>query len=434
MEECLAIKPDLAFLWDEAWFGFARFSMLHRRRTAMAAAQYLERRFGDPKYREEYRAFAQDAEGLGPDDPKLLDMRLKPDPDRVRIRVYQTHSTHRSVSALRQGSMMLVRDQDFHLVEDAFHEAYFTHTSTSPNLQVLASLDCARRQMELEGYELVSRATEIAFEIRRRVNDHPLVSKHFSILSPSEMIPAEFRKSGIAEFGTTDWHVLLDAMDDDEVALDPTRLTLFCGRAGFDGTEFKGILADRFDIQLNKTSRNSVLLQVNINNTRSDTAHLLKVLAELSREIDEWLGRASPDETKRHQERVRSLAEDVPDLPNFTRFHEKFRDTPSSRTSEGHMRRAFYMSYRPENCEYLKLHSKELEDRLDNGPDLVAADFVIPYPPGFPIMVPGQVITGETIRFMRELDVKEIHGYKASHGLRLLKPEALARLSTNQSL
>ena len=33
MEECLAIKPDLIFLWDEAWFGFARFSPFHRRRT-----------------------------------------------------------------------------------------------------------------------------------------------------------------------------------------------------------------------------------------------------------------------------------------------------------------------------------------------------------------------------------------------------------------
>ena len=41
MLECLAIKPDLCFLWDEAWFGFARFSPFLRRRTAMGAA------FGD---------------------------------------------------------------------------------------------------------------------------------------------------------------------------------------------------------------------------------------------------------------------------------------------------------------------------------------------------------------------------------------------------
>jgi arginine decarboxylase len=41
-------------------------------------------------------------------------------------------------------------------------------------------------------------------------------------------------------------------------------------------------------------------------------------------------------------------------------------------------------------------------------------------------MVPGQVITEETITFMRKLDVKEIHGFNASKGLELLKPEALA--------
>jgi arginine decarboxylase len=71
----------------------------------------------------------------------------------------------------------------------------------------------------------------------------------------------------------------------------------------------------------------------------------------------------------------------------------------------------------------------EIDRRLKNGPELVSASFVIPYPPGFPIMVPGQVITAETIQFMRKLDVKEIHGYDASQGLKLLRPEALAGLS-----
>ncbi len=42
-------------------------------------------------------------------------------------------------------------------------------------------------------------------------------------------------------------------------------------------------------------------------------------------------------------------------------------------------------------------------------------------------MVPGQVIDAETIDFMRKLDVKEIHGYNASRGLKLLKPSALGK-------
>ena len=48
MEECLAIKPDLIFLWDEAWFGFARFSPFLRPRTAMGAAGEIEAWMQDP--------------------------------------------------------------------------------------------------------------------------------------------------------------------------------------------------------------------------------------------------------------------------------------------------------------------------------------------------------------------------------------------------
>jgi arginine decarboxylase len=125
---------------------------------------------------------------------------------------------------------------------------------------------------------------------------------------------------------------------------------------------------------------------------------------------------------------VKSLMTDVPDLPNFSRFQDRFRDDPAGASNEGHMREAFFMAYDEANCEYLKLASRDIDDRLKNGPDMVSANFVIPYPPGFPIMVPGQVVTQETITFMRKLDVKEIHGYHASMGLELLKPEALAQL------
>ena len=50
MEECLAIKPDLVFLWDEAWFAFAGFHPVYRTRTAMASARALRERLADPEY------------------------------------------------------------------------------------------------------------------------------------------------------------------------------------------------------------------------------------------------------------------------------------------------------------------------------------------------------------------------------------------------
>ena len=428
MEECLAIKPDLIFLWDEAWFGYARWSPFYRRRTAMGAAEVLERKFKDPAYRA---AYMEQAKKLGPDltekDELLLETKLLVNPDKVRLRVYQTNSTHKSMSALRQASMILVKDQDFHTVEEQFHEAVFTHASTSPNLQIIATLDLARRQMELEGYELVNRAIQLALDLRREVNSHPLICKYFRILGAYEMIPAEFRNSGFVDYLSpgSNWARAIKALREDEFALDVTRLTLVCGTAGFDGTQFKNLLAARFDIQLNKTSRNSVLLQTNINNTRSDVAHLIKVLMEISQEIENRLERGGEQEVSAFNASVKSLMEDVPDLPNFSCFHDSFRENPDSLTSEGDMRAGFFGAYREEQCEHLKLASPEIDRRLKEGPALVSANFVIPYPPGFPIMVPGQVITPETIDFMRKLDVKEIHGFSAALGLKLLKPSFL---------
>jgi arginine decarboxylase len=432
MEECLAIKPDLIFLWDEAWFGFARFSPFYRRRTAMGAAAILERKFKDPAYRTAYEAqvkrFGAD---LDPADQTLLETRLVANPDKVRMRVYQTNSTHKSMSSLRQGSMVLVKDQDYHTVEEQFHEAVFTHASTSPNLQIIASLDVARRQMELEGYELVNRSIQLALEVRREVNSHPLISKYFRVLGADELIPAEFRSTGFIDYLSpgANWASAVRTFREDEFALDVTRLTLVCGSAGFDGTQFKNLLAAEYDIQLNKTSRNSVLLQTNINNTRSDIAHLIKVLVEISWGIEKKLEQGGSAAQQAFKARVKSLTEDVPDLPTFSYFHDSFRENPGSVTSEGDMRRAFFAAYREEHCEHLKLFSPEIDKRLKEGPELVSARFVIPYPPGFPIMVPGQVITAETIEFMRKLDVKEIHGFNAALGLKLLEPSFLQTIT-----
>jgi arginine decarboxylase len=428
MEECLAIKPDVVFLWDEAWFGFARWSWLYRPRTAMGARARLRESFSDPAYLERYLAqekkFGKD---LDPKDKRLLETRLVPDPRIAKLRVYQTNSTHKSMSSLRQGSMVLVGDEDYHLHEQPFKEAVFTHASTSPNLQIIATLDVARRQMELEGYALVTRAIALAIEIRHLVNTNPLVSRYFRVLTPADMIPAEFRPSGFKDYfapGVT-WQDVLESFRQDEFVLDPTRLTLVCGTAGYDGTQFKGLLASEYEIQLNKTSRNSVLLQTNINNTRSDVVNLVGVLVQIAKEIDARLAKGGDAARKAFEARVKSLMHDVPNLPNFSQFHDRFREDPKGATLEGDMRTAFYMAYDEEQCEHLKLSSPEIDARLKNGPTMVSANFVIPYPPGFPIMVPGQVIRADTIEFMRKLDVKEIHGYDAVLGLKLIRPAAL---------
>ncbi|MCG6883919.1 MAG: aminotransferase class I/II-fold pyridoxal phosphate-dependent enzyme [Silicimonas sp.] len=423
MEECLAIKKDLVFLWDEAWFAFARFSPTYRQRTAMSVANGLRKRLREQSHVAAWEK--QQEELKGADNETLMKTRLIAPPD-ARVRVYATQSTHKTLTALRQGSMIHVNDMDFKgEVEQAFHEAYMTHTSTSPNYQIIASLDVGRRQVELEGFEFVQRQIESAMAIRRAVSTHPLLQKYFKVLTPEDMIPDKYRESGIdANFDQHDgWSDKWEIWARDEFVLDPTRVTLAVGGTGWDGDTFKTkILMDKYGIQINKTSRNSVLFMTNIGTTRSSVAYLIEVLVEVANELDDLLDDASKMERLSFEKRVANLVEHVPPLPDFSRFHDAFRS--GSSTPEGDIRSAFFLAYNEENCDYLDLDDK-LMKRLEDGEELVSASFIIPYPPGFPILVPGQVISPEILSFMRALDVSEIHGYRPDLGLRVFTESAL---------
>jgi len=425
MEECLAIKPDLVFLWDEAWFAFASLGPTYRERTAMWTAGKLRERYRSPEYREEYEAYRERMGGA--DDERLIAERLMPDPDKVRIRAYACQSTHKTLTSLRQGSMIHVYDQDFkHQVEDAFHEAYMTHTSTSPNYQILASLDVGRRQVELEGFELIQKQIEMAMVLRERITSHPLLSKYFAFLTLKDMIPVAYRESGIESYYDAEegWSEFWEAWSSDEFVLDGTRLTLYVGATGIDGDTFKTeYLMDKYGIQINKTSRNTVLFMTNIGTTRSSVAYLIEVLVNIAKELDEEIEDMSRAERLVHQRHVRSLTEDLPPLPDFSRFHDHFR--ASGDTPEGDIRSAFFLAYDDSACEYLSLEDGSIDARMAEGQDVVSAMFVIPYPPGFPILVPGQVVSAEILAFMRALDVKEIHGYRPELGLRVFAPAAL---------
>jgi len=430
MEECLAIKKDLVFLWDEAWFAFARFEPTYRQRTAMGVANTLRESLRTPEAAKAWEA--QQAELEGADEETWLNTRLLPPPD-ARVRVYGTQSTHKTLTALRQGSMIHVNDQDFKgEVEQAFHEAFMTHTSTSPNYQIIASLDVGRRQVELEGFEFVQRQIESAMSIRRAVAVHPLLQKYFQVLTVAHLIPEDYRATASTHYydPKQGWADKWAMWCDDEFVLDPTRITLAIGGTGWDGDTFKTkILMDKYGIQINKTSRNTVLFMTNIGTTRSSVAYLIEVLVEIANELEELLDDASKMERRSFENRVSALVEHVPPLPDFSRFHDAFRREGS--TPEGDVRSAYFLAYDEDKCDYLSIDDR-LMARLEGGEELVSTSFIIPYPPGFPILVPGQVISPEILAFMRALDVSEIHGYRADLGLRVFTKEALDALMENR--
>jgi arginine decarboxylase len=323
--------------------------------------------------------------------------------------------------------MIHIHDQDFeHGARTVFNEAYMTHTSTSPNLQIVGSLDVGRRQVELEGFDLVQRSVELAMLLRERIRADPLLQKYCRVLGPEEMVPEEHRQSGITAFYDADkgWADLSKPWIEDEFVLDPTRVTVDIGRTGMDGDQFKKMLMDRFDIQVNKTSRNTVLFMTHIGMTRGMIAHLVKVLTQIAEEIEEREGEASAMERRQFQQRVHRLVDELPPLPNFSSFHPAFVPHPSPGTRDGDMRSAFFLAYKDPACEYLALDGA-VSSEMAAGREVVSASFVTPYPPGFPVLVPGQIITEEILAYLKALDVKEIHGYEPAYGLRVFRQDVL---------
>lgn len=426
MEECLAIKPDLVFLWDEAWFAFARFHPVLRARTAMEAAHRVREGLQDSGHAQSYeQQLAQDAQHP-PTDDELIQRRLYPDPAKARVRVYATQSTHKTLTALRQGSMIHVFDQDFEQkVAESFHEAYMAHTSTSPNYQILASLDLGRRQVALEGFDLVAHQIENAMQLRDAIDNHPLLSKYMSCLRTADLIPDDYRVSHIEQPLRSGLRSMIRAWESDEFVLDPSRITLWIGRTGYNGDEFKRVqLMDRHGVQINKTSRNTVLFMTNIGTTRSSVAFLVEVLVKIASELDERTSEMSLSERARFEKRVHRLTAHTAPLPDFSGFHPAFRDlSGSAETPEGDVRRAFYLSYDDTNCEYLS--AEQIEEKMDGGGEVVSATFVTPYPPGFPVLVPGQLFSRQILSFIRELDCSEIHGYNPDFGYRVYTDKAI---------
>jgi arginine decarboxylase len=175
-------------------------------------------------------------------------------------------------------------------------------------------------------------------------------------------------------------------------------------------------------VQINKTSRNTVLFMTHIGTTRSSVAYLIEALVNIARELDEKMMEMSPRERSEHERLISRLTNPGAPLPDFSAFHDSFRTVDEHRTPEGDLRRAFFLAYDDALCEYLP--PDEVADRMNTGQPVVSATFVTPYPPGFPVLVPGQVFSPQIMSYMNTLDTPEVHGYRAHLGYRVFIDKA----------
>jgi arginine decarboxylase len=289
---------------------------------------------------------------------------------------YATQSTHKVLSAFSQASMIHINDPGFR--EHLFRENFNMHTSTSPQYGLIASLDVARKQAMMEGYKLLSRTLELANEVRNLINS----TRVFRVLELDDLLPDEVRHDGIR--------------------LDPTKVTIDISGCGYTVDDLQKLLFERYNIQVEKSTFNTLTLLLTIGTTRSKLSRLYDSLMRIARE-----SRAP-----------RRLVQ-TPEIPAFTRLRYLPRD-------------AYYCGGElvPVFDERERVN-KQLAGRI-------CADQIVPYPPGIPVLVPGQLITSKIVDYIADLlhsqKRMEMHGVVHEGYLpciRVLRPEeekALHRL------
>lgn len=265
---------------------------------------------------------------------------------------YATQSTHKVLSAFSQASMIHVNDPEFN--EHIFRENFNMHTSTSPQYTMIASLDVARKQVMMEGYKLLSRTLQLEQELRAQINSTGM----FRALELDDLLP--------------------ESVKHDNISLDRTKITVDISSSGYTVEELQKELFERYNIQVEKSTFNTLTLLLTIGTTRSKVSRLYDALMRIARE-----GRAP-----------RRLYQ-LPDIPQFTSLKFLPRD-------------AFYCG-----GKIVPL----LDERDDINAALincVAADQIVPYPPGIPVLVPGQVITKNIVHYLvgllRSQKRVELHG------------------------
>src|SRR5215212_3780282 len=254
---------------------------------------------------------------------------------------YATQSTHKVLSAFSQASMIHVNDPTFR--EHLFRENFNMHTSTSPQYGLIASLDVGRKQAVMEGYKLLSRTLELAKEVRALVNS----TKVFRVLELEDLLPPQVK--------------------DDGIKLDPTKVTIDISGCGYTVEDLQKALFERFNIQVEKSTFNTLTLLLTIGTTRSKVSRLYDALMRIARQ-----GRPS-----------RRLVQ-TPDIPGFTKLRYLPRD-------------AYYCG-----GELVPVFD-ERERTNKSLAGRVCADQIVPYPPGIPVLVPGQLITAKIVEYVGEL-------------------------------
>ncbi len=373
VEETLGEVTDCVH-FDEAWYAYARFNPLYAGRYAM-----------------------RDHGSTGEDRPT----------------VFATQSTHKLLAALSQASMIHVRQGRHHVEPSLFNETYMMHASTSPQYAIIASMDVSSKMMDTGGRALTQESIDEAVRFRQTMARIRSDSEGwwFRVWQPDRLDIPDVGEGVRFEDVPHDrlvsdpscwtmhpgdaWHGFGD-IPDGWAMLDPIKVTVLTPGMDDGGnyTDF-GIPAaivvaflDQRGIVNEKSGDYNILFLFSMGVTKGKWGTLVSEFFEFRRLFDEGavLDDVLPDLVARYPERYSGMT-----LPHLAReMHEQIRRTRQTQVAN----RAFgilpVQAMTPARA-YSELVRGNVEQvRLDDIDDRIVATGVVPYPPGVPMLMPGE--------------------------------------------
>ncbi|HKE44074.1 MAG TPA: Orn/Lys/Arg decarboxylase N-terminal domain-containing protein [Steroidobacteraceae bacterium] len=386
--------------FDEAWYGYARFNPMYHDRFAMR---------GEPSSHPK-------------DGPT----------------VFATHSTHKLLAALSQTSYIHIRDGRGAIDHGRFNEAYCAQASTSPLYALVASNDVAAAMMDGPGgYTLTQETIDEAVACRlavARARQEFLKKKDwfFAPWNAEEVRDASGKKVPFHEASelqlTTDpacwvlhpgesWHGF-EGLPDGWCMLDPIKFGIVCPGMKSDGElDGRGIPADivtaylgRHGIVPSRTTDHMVLFLFSIGVTKGKWGTLLNTLLDFKADYDrnaplsEVLPNIAAASPSRYAGKgLKDLGDEMWEhLRKSKQGHWQAQAYATLPKPEMTPRRAFQ---RLMAGDAEKVPLKELANR-------VVAVGVIPYPPGIPIVMPGESIGAADGPWLTYLRILQDYGHK----------------------
>jgi arginine decarboxylase len=354
--------------------------------------------------------------------------------DRPRCKesmVFSTQSTHKLLAGLSQASQILVQDaQNNHLDRDLFNEAYLMHTSTSPQYSIIASCDVAAAMMEAPGgTALVEESLKEALDFRRamrKVDEEWGTDWWFKVWGPTDLSEdgLEERDAWMLKANER-WHGFGNLAEGFNM-LDPIKATIITPGLDVDGdfSEEFGIPAAivtkylaEHGVIVEKTGLYSFFIMFTIGITKGRWNTMVAALQQFKDDYDknQPLWKVLPEFVQKHPRYERIGLKDL-----STQIHEVYKANDVARLTTEMYLSDMVPAMKPTDAFSKMAHRKIERVAIDDLEERVTAVLLTPYPPGIPLLIPGErfnKVIVNYLKFAREFNEK-FPGFETdNHGL-----------------